>query len=95
VKIGRVIPGDGSPVQVEYELWVADRDNAGGRIQIGSDPVPGHRFMGDPASVFPGDLNCVLETASSVRVSIFLKNADGTFRCANADEAREALKAGG
>ena len=95
MKIGRVIPSDGSAVQVEYELWVVGRDDAGGRIQIGSDPVPGHRFMGDPASVFSGDLNCVLETASSVRVSIFFKNADGAFRCANADEAEEALKAGG
>ncbi len=28
-------------VDVQYELWLKDADNAGGRITIKDDPVPG------------------------------------------------------
>jgi hypothetical protein len=96
MKNGRIIPNaTGEPVEVEYELWVTGLDDAGGRIRIGDDPTPGDRFMGDPASVAPGDLTCILETATGGKVHIFFKSANGTFVCQFADEAREALAAGG
>jgi hypothetical protein len=56
---------------------------------------PDYRFMGDPASVFPGDVTCVLETAGGVKVTIFFTNSNGAFRCQVADEAKAALAAGG
>ena len=96
MKNGRVIPNaTGEAVQVEYDLWVTGRNDAGGRIRIGDDPVPGHRFMGAPAAAFPGNVNCVLETAGGIPVHIFFTKSDGTFVCQLADEARDALSAGG
>ena len=96
MKKGRVIPHtSGEPIEVEYSLWVTGNDDAGGRIRIGDDPVPGSRFMRRPASVIAGTANCVLETAGDVRVRIFFTSTDGTFACQLADEAKDALAAGG
>jgi hypothetical protein len=83
--------GTGEPVDVEYWLKWHDHNNAQGQIQIERDPTPGCHFMGDPASVFAGDLNCVLETAGGVKVRIFFENEDGRFVCQWADEAEAAL----
>lgn len=96
MKKGRLTQGAmGLSVDVEYTLRLRGPDDAFGKIQIGNDPVPGARFMGDPTSAFPGDMTCILETASGVQVSVFLTSAEGHFDCKFADEARAALDAGG
>jgi hypothetical protein len=87
-------PG-GTPVDVEYQLWVTGPDDAGGSVRIGDDPVPGHRFMGDPASVFSGNQICVLETGTGHRVHVFFTDAAGRFRCCDTGEAKDAVAAGG
>lgn len=88
---GRVIPAQGEPVDVEYDLWIRGLDDAGGSIRIDNDPVPGVRFMGQADSVSQGNLVCTLETESGMSVLIFFTNSDGTFVCQLADQAREAL----
>ena len=96
MKNGRIIPkASGVPVEVEYDLWVAGPDDAGGRIRIGNNPAPVYRFMGNPASVFPADVTCFLETAGGVKVAIFFTNSNGAFLCQVADEAKAALATGG
>ena len=96
MKAGKISQtSSGTSVEVDYTLSVWGLDDAGGRIVIEGDPSPGARFMGNPASVFPGDLNYVLETESGALVSVFFKNSNGDFVCQMADEARSALAAGG
>jgi hypothetical protein len=96
MKQGSVIRNTtGERYDVEYKLWCSGPDDAGGHIRIGDDPMPGDRFMGSPVSAIPGDLTCVLETASGKKVRIFFTQASGTFVCQIADEAREALESGG
>ncbi len=96
MKTGKITQSDSSTsVDVEYTLSVWGVDDAGGIIRIGDDPSPGARFMGNSASVFPGNLNYVLETESGKAVSVFFKNSNGEFVCSLADEAKDALAAGG
>jgi hypothetical protein len=56
--------------------------------------MPGNRFLGNPASAFPGNLTYVLETVNGSRIQSFFKHSDGTFVCQLADEARKVLAAG-
>jgi hypothetical protein len=95
MKNGRITSdANGESVEVEYELWVTESDDAGGRIRIGDDLMPGNRFMSDPTSALPGNLNYVLVTVNGSRVQIFFENSNGTFVCQVAEEARKALAAG-